>query len=50
MEDKFVAASAIVPLFSSIGDAATIPSISISLASVATVYLNNKADVPLPDT
>jgi hypothetical protein len=48
--DTFVAASAIVPPFNSIGDAATIPSASISFASVATVYRNNKFAVPLPET
>ncbi len=35
--ETFVAASAIVPEFNSIGDAATMPSVSISAASVATV-------------
>jgi hypothetical protein len=35
--EVFVAASAIVPPFNSIGDIATMPSVSISAASVATV-------------
>jgi hypothetical protein len=50
LEEVFVAASAMVPPFNSIGDVATIPSVSMSFASVATVYLNKRAEVPLPDT
>ena len=48
--EAFVAASAIVPEFKSIGEADTMPSVSISFASVATVYLNTRAVVPLPET
>ena len=48
--EMFVATSAIVPPFSSIGDVATMPSASISAASVAIVYLNKRAVVPLPET
>ena len=48
--EVFEAASAIVPLFNSIGDIATMPSVSMSLASAATVYLNKRAVDPLPET
>jgi hypothetical protein len=48
--DVFEAASANVPPFRSMGDMATIPSASMSLASVATVYLKSKNAVPLPET